>query len=94
MRLFALAAAAAVVSVGVSGCTSPGFYNGGFYNGGFYSGAPDARGGGVPGIRRPAGRGASDFGLRKLRAAASRVRPGMALRISGLRLAVGLRTTS
>jgi len=37
MRLFALAAAAAVVSVGVSGCTSPGFYNGGLYSGAPYA---------------------------------------------------------
>ena len=37
MRLFALAAAAAVVSVGVSGCTSPGFYNGGLYSGASYA---------------------------------------------------------
>jgi len=32
MRLFALAAAAAVASVGLSSCASPGFYGGGYYS--------------------------------------------------------------
>jgi hypothetical protein len=39
MRLFALAAAAAVVSIGLNGCTSPGFYNGGWTDG-FAEGEP------------------------------------------------------
>ena len=33
MRLFVFAAAAAVASIGLNGCTSPGFHNGGFYSG-------------------------------------------------------------
>src|SRR5262252_2953275 len=33
MRLFVIAAAAAVASIGLNGCTSPGFHNGGFYSG-------------------------------------------------------------
>jgi hypothetical protein len=44
MRLFVLAAAAAVASFGLNGCTSPGYYNGGYYNSGYYSGAPYAPG--------------------------------------------------
>jgi hypothetical protein len=40
MRLFALAAAAAVASVGLSSCASPGFYGGGYYSGAPY--APSA----------------------------------------------------
>ena len=37
MRLFSLAAAAAVLSVGLNGCTSPGYYGGGFYSGAPYA---------------------------------------------------------
>ena len=48
MRLFSLAATitVAVASLGLSSCTSPGFYGGGpysgYYGGGYYSGAPYA----------------------------------------------------
>ena len=37
MRLFVLAAAAAVASFGLNGCTSPGYYNGGYYSGAPYA---------------------------------------------------------
>ena len=53
MRLFSLAATitVAVASLGLSSCTSPGFYGGGpysgYYGGGYYSGAPYAPAAGV-----------------------------------------------
>ena len=37
MRVFVLAAAAAVASLGLNCCTSPGYYNGGFYSGAPYA---------------------------------------------------------
>jgi hypothetical protein len=40
MRLFGLAAAATVASLGLNGCTSPGHYNGGFYSGAPYAPGP------------------------------------------------------
>jgi hypothetical protein len=43
MRLFVLAGAAAVASLALNGCASPGFYNGGYgYNGDYYGGTPYA----------------------------------------------------